>query len=229
MIDPAPARPSVARLLDLLPLTVVAAAVLYFVGWSYRQTFYGQFALDPANLGGSNIAIAVEGVNALVQMLWQWMIAIRWLSIVTVAMLVIVAIVERVRARRAGIREPRPAEADVTGRRSRPTWIALAALASLLVGLSGQLAGRWHARDVIENVRRGETWSFHLPREIIDGVTIAQAGDVTWVLTCSGMRPLRTTDIQRVDGVLFREVTRIGPPAPKRGCAVPPGRPPSAS
>jgi hypothetical protein len=221
MNDPAPVKKSVVRLLDLLPLTVVAAATLYFVGWSYRQSYYGQFALDPASLGGTNIAIAVEGVNALVQMLWQWIKAMQWLMIATVVMLLVVTIVERLRARRAGSTEATTAKTSVSGWTSRPMWIALAAFGSLFVGLSGQLAGRWHARDRVENVRRGETWSYHLSRETIDGVTIAQAGELTWVLTCSGMRPLRTGDIQRIDGPLFQRVMIRGSAPRGGGCTVP--------
>lgn len=229
MIDPVSSKLRFARLLDLVPLTVVIAAGLYFVGWSYRQTYYELFALDPSSLGGTNIAIAVEGVNALVQMLWQWGIAAKWPLVATFAVLLVAAAVERVPALERKIRVTRASNSETKGAMGRASWIALAVIGLLFMGLSGPLAAQWRARDRVDNVRQGETWSYHLPHETIDGVTIAQAGDLTWVLTCSGMRALRTSDIQRVDGPLFQRVTHIGSVASKRGCAEPIRQPAATS
>lgn len=49
-------------------------------------------------------------------------------------------------------------------------------------------------------------WIYHLEGKQVSGITLGQSNDMTWVLTKEGVRPLKTAEIQLIDGALFNRV-----------------------
>lgn len=183
------------RVIDSALFVAVALAVLQYAGWTYRQAYLKRFSIDPSGLDSSSVAVGVEGLSAIMTTFAAWAIA----SISLFALAVGTWFFIRWTERRRGNNEP------VLDRTAIVMVLAGGiALAVAIVLASGSIAGQKTAEDRIENVRRGETWTYHLEREAIAGVLIAQTKETTWILTTAGVRLVRTSDIRLIDGPLFK-------------------------
>lgn len=202
-----PIPPWIPLLQPLLIAAIVAA--LHYAGWSYRQAFLLRSSIDPSSVNGSTIALGVEGLAAIALAAFEWLIASAWLLLAIVVVVAVCVYWDR--------RRGRPIVIDPSSR-AVIRWMTIFAGLGI-VAISGTLAGRRAADDRVRNVQRGETWSYHLPKETIEGVLLAQTSELDWVLTCAGVRPLRTADIQQIDGPLFQRVTGVDRSARGRGCA----------
>jgi hypothetical protein len=91
-------RELVTKAFDSAFVIATILAAIYFAGWTYRQAYFGRFAIDPTNLGGSNIAVAVEGLGAIITTTGAWLTAILPLLIVTALTLIAGKLFDRARA-----------------------------------------------------------------------------------------------------------------------------------
>ncbi len=188
-------RDAYLRVVDSALLIAVGLAILQFTGWTYQLAYLKRFSIDPSGLGSSNVAIGVEGVTAITSTFAAWANA-------SIAIIVVAGVAwpsvrwfERRRGSKGSL-------ADRTVIRIlQAGGMALALV--MLIG-SGSIAGRKAAADRILNVRRGEVWTYHLKRETIAGVPVAQSQDTTWLLTKGGIRPVRTSEIRLIDGPLLK-------------------------
>lgn len=189
------------RVIDSALFVAVALAVLQYAGWTYRQAYLKRFSIDPSGLDSSSVAVGVEGLGAIMTTFAAWATASLSLFALAVGTWFFIRWVER----RRGKNEPVLDRAAIL-----MVLAGSIALAVAIVLASGSIAGRKTAEDRIENVRRGETWTYHLEREAIVGVLITQTKDTTWILTRAGVRLVRTADIRLIDGPLFEGL--IGKP-----------------
>lgn len=204
IIPPAPPAPPFGRdlVLKLFDSALVIATVLsalYFAGWTYRQAYFERFAIDPTNLEISNIAVAVEGVGAIFIITGEWFSAILPLLVGTTLLLVACHVIDRSRGANA------PVFGGVAVFMAR---IGVSTVGLLLIMAAGQVAGASRAKDRLENVNNGKVWIYHVGTENIAGVTLAQGGETTWLLTSTGIRPVKTEEIRLIDGPLFVEVNK---------------------
>ena len=86
-------RELVTKAFDSAFVIATILAAIYFAGWTYRQAYFGRFAIDPTNLGGSNIAVAVEGLGAIITTTGAWLTALLPLLIVTLANVMLFSVV----------------------------------------------------------------------------------------------------------------------------------------
>lgn len=197
---PTNARDFAMRLTDSALVIATAVAALYFAGWTYRQAYYQRFAIDPSSLAGSNVAVAVEGLGAILTTTAAWLTAILPLLLMSA----LVALVARWVDRRRRLGQVGPYFNRVAIFMVR---IGVSTIAILIIMAAGQVAGTMKAKDRIANVRSGKVWTYHLSREIVPGVMIAQSNDTTWLLTEKGIRTLKTSDVTLIDGPLFSAVS----------------------
>ncbi|GAA0748170.1 MULTISPECIES: hypothetical protein [Sphingomonadaceae] len=192
-------RELVTKAFDSAFVIATILAAIYFAGWTYRQAYFGRFAIDPTNLGGSNIAVAVEGLGAIITTTGAWLTAILPLLIVTALTLIAGKLFDRARAA-----SHRPPFFDpLTLFMAR---VGCGTIVILIVVAAGHVAGTIRAKDRIGNITRGEVWIYHLEGKQVSGITLGQSNDMTWVLTKEGVRPLKTAEIQLIDGALFNRV-----------------------
>jgi len=185
-------------IIDSALIIAIVLAVFNYAGWTYRQAYLKRFSIDPSSLDSSSVAIAVDGVGAIGATLIAWIAASTFLFIVGFCMWVFVWWVERRRGSSGPLADQTAILMVQTG---------AIAFAFLFVLWGGSIAGKWAAEDRIANVQRGEVWTYHLARETIPGVLIAQGSSTTWLLTKAGVRPITTTDIRLIDGPLFDQLT----------------------
>jgi hypothetical protein len=210
---PTPASSSLlsARIIDSALVIATIVAAVNFAGWSYRQAYFGRFSVDPSSLGGSNVAIAVEGFGAIFSTTGEWFKAIFPLLVAALIMMLLARLIDRARA--ASHATPFFDPLAVFMAR-----VGVSSIAILLVMLGGQVAGTSRAKDRITNIQQGKVWAYHLDREVVPGVMLAQANDLTWLLTCAGVRPIKTSDIRLIDGPLFNFVKGSAEPTRPVGC-----------
>ncbi|GAA0679007.1 hypothetical protein FHT00_003370 [Sphingomonas insulae] len=189
------------KVLDSALVIATALAALYFAGWTYRQAYYGRFAIDPTNLGSSNIAVAVEGIGAILTTTGAWLMAILPLLIGAALILLAGRAIDRARGTRPPFFDPL---AVFMAR------IGISTIGVLLIMAAGQVAGTSRAKDRLANVKNDQVWTYHVGTQTIAGVTLAQGGDTTWLLTKAGVRPVKTADIRLIDGPLFTRVAHGG-------------------
>jgi hypothetical protein len=189
------------RVVDSALIIAIVIAVLNYAGWTYRQAYLKRFSIDPASLDSSSVAIAVDGVGAIGTTFFAWVAASVFLLVSGLCMWALVWWVER----RRGSSGPLADHTAVMMGQAGGIAFAL-----LFVIAGGSVAGRWAAEDRIANVQRGEVWTYHLKREVIPGVLIAQGSSTTWLLTKAGIRPIPTMDIRLIDGPLFDRLAAKG-------------------
>lgn len=197
---PMVARDLGLKVFDSALVIATAVAALYFAGWTYRQAFYLRFSIDPSNLAGSNVAVAVEGLGAILTTTAAWLTAILPLLLMSA----IIGLVARWIDRRRRLGQVGPYFDRMAIFMVR---IGVSTIAILIVMAAGQVAGTMKAKDRVANVRSGKVWIYHLARQIVPGVMIAQSDDTTWLLTEKGIRTLKTSDVILIDGPLFSAVT----------------------
>lgn len=185
------------RLIDSALVIAVVLAGLQFSGWTYRQAFLKRFSIDPSSLNSSNVAISVEGFTAIVTTFVAWAIASVSLFALAIGAWFFIRWVDRRRGN--------------DGTLTDQTSILMAQVSCFLLVLmivlaSGSIAGREAAGDRIANVRRGEVWTYHLERETVAGVPIAQSDNTLWILTRTGVRLIRTTDVRLINGPLLKKL-----------------------
>lgn len=192
-------RELVTKAFDSAFVVATILAAIYFAGWTYRQAYFGRFAIDPTSLGGSNIAVAVEGLGAIITTTGAWLTAILPLLLVTALTLIAGNLIDRTRAA-----SHRPPFFDpLTLFMAR---VGCGTIVILILVAAGHVAGTIRAKERIGNITRGEVWTYHLAGKQVAGITLAQSNDTTWVLTKEGVRPLKTAEIQLIDGALFNRV-----------------------
>ena len=198
---PAPGRDLALKVLDSALVIATVVAALYFAGWTYRQSYYGRFAIDPASLGGSNVAVAVDGIDVILTITGAWLSAILPLLVAALVVLVAGHLADRVwaRAHHSPFFDPLA---------TFMAKIGVSSIAVLLIMAAGHVAGMTRAKDRLANVTHGQIWFYHLDRETIGGVTLAQTNDTTWLLTKTGVRPIKTADIRLINGPLMNHVAR---------------------
>jgi hypothetical protein len=205
MIDtappPTPIRGIVSKLIDSAFVIATIAAALYFAGWTYRQSYYGRFAIDPSSLAGSNVAIAVEGAGAIVSTTAAWLLATLPILIAVLLVPLVGYLLDRFRGTSHG-------RAFFDALAVLMTRVVLCVTAILLVMAAGEVAAVSRAKARVANVASDRVWVYHTAGEAIHGVTLAQNGETTWLLTKGGIRPIRTADIQLIDGPLFDAVAK---------------------
>lgn len=189
------------RIADSAMVIAAAGAALYFAGWTYRQTYYLHFGIDPSSLTVSNIAIAVEGLVAILTTFAAWLYAVLPMLVVTA---IVMVVAQRIGRKRRPDHNPSVFDqiAMLMGR------VGLCTLAGFLVLSAGTIAAKENVKDRFANVRSGKVWTYHLGSRIIAGVMIAQNDGTTWLLTKEGVRALRTSDISLTDGPLFTRAAR---------------------
>lgn len=185
------------RVVDSALIIAIVIAVLNYAGWTYRQAYLKRFSIDPASLDSSSVAIAVDGVGAIGITFFAWIAASVFLLVSGLCMWAFVWWVERRRGSSGPLADQTAVMMGQAG------GIAFALL--FVIG-GGSIAGRWAAEDRIMNVQRGEVWTYHLEREVIPGVLIAQGSSTTWLLTKAGIRPIPTADIRLINGPLFNQL-----------------------
>lgn len=191
-------------IIDSALIIAIVLAIFNYAGWTYRQAYLKRFSIDPSSLDSSSVAIVVDGVGAIGTTLFAWIAASAFLLVVGFCMWVFVWWVER----RRGSRGPLADQTAILMFQA-----GLIAFAFVFVFWGGSIAGRRAAEDRIANVWRGEVWTYHMAREIISGVPIAQGSSTTWLLTKAGVRPIPTTDIRLINGPLFNQLTGKQPAA----------------
>lgn len=182
------------RVIDSALLIAIVLAVLHYAGWTYRQAYLKRFSIDPSSLDSSSISIAVDGVGAIGTTFLAWIAASVFLLVAGVCMWVFVWWVER----RRGSSGPLADQTAIL--MAQAGGIAFALLFAIW---GGSIAGRWAAEDRIADIKNGDIWIYHLERESIPAVPIAQGGSTTWLLTKAGVRPMPTADIKLIDGPMF--------------------------
>jgi ABC-type Fe3+ transport system permease subunit len=182
------------RVIDSALLVAIALAVLQYAGWTYRQAYLKRFSIDPSGLDSSSVAVGVEGLGAIMTTFAAWAIASMSLFVLAVCTWFFIRWVERRRGRNEPVLDRTAINMILAGG---------IAIAIAIVLASGSIAGRRAAEDRIENVRRGETWTYHLDQGAIAGVLIVQTKDTTWILTKDGVRLVRTQDIRSINGPLL--------------------------
>lgn len=195
------------RVVDSALLIAAVLAVLHYAGWTYRQAYLKRFSIDPSSLDSSSVAIAVEGLGAIMSTFFAWIAASLFLFVTGVVMWAFVYWVERRRGNSGPL-------ADQTA--ILMVQAGGIAFAFLFVLWGGSIAGRKAAEDRIANVQRGEVWTYHLERGIIHGVPVAQGSSTTWLVTEAGVRPIPTADIRLINGPLFDHLVAKRGTAPAR-------------
>lgn len=175
-------------------------AILYFAGASFQHAYYARFGINPALLATTSIGIAVEGANAILFTASAWLFAILPILVVASLAALLSAYLDK---RRVAVSSP-PLYTSVAITAVRVLAITLTLL---IVGFAGDIAGASQAQQRITNLQQNRTWSYHLARETISGVAIGQSTDASWILTISGVRQIKTSEIQRIDGPLLTIVT----------------------
>jgi len=197
----APLHGIVSKLIDSAFVIATIAAALYFAGWTYRQSYYGRFAIDPSSLTGSSVAIAVEGAGAIVSTTAAWLLAALPILIAVLLIPLLGYLLDRFRG-------TSNSGAFFNSLAALMTRVVVSVIAILLVMAAGEVAAASRARARIANVTGDRVWIYHTAGGAIRGVTLAQNGETTWLLTKTGVRPIRTADIQLIDGPLFDAVAK---------------------
>lgn len=188
------------RLIDPAVVIATMVASLYFSGWTYYCAYLLRLGLDPAGMGLTNLTIGVEGAGAILTTTGAWLMAIFPMLLVGITVLLLAQGLRRWRPTSDGV-----ARVDLLA--SFMVRAGFLALAILIILASGTIAGRQRAHDQLATVKRGSGWDYHLKTGVVRGVPIAQANDRIWLLTKSGVQPLKIDDVQNIDGPLFAKVS----------------------
>lgn len=187
-----------SRVIDSALLIAIALAVLQYAGWTYRQAYLTRFGIDPSSLESASFAVAVEGLDAILTTIRAWLSASVSLIVTAFVTWRFIRWVEN----RKGSHDPVANRAAI-----RMIYAGGTMLAILFILLSGKIAGKIAAADRIVEVHQGQVRTYHLEREILVGVPLAQSKETTWLLTKTGVRLIRTVDIRTIDGPLFQELS----------------------
>ena len=187
------------RLIDSALLIAIVLGVLQYAGSIYRQAYLKGFSIDPSSLDISSITVAVQGVDAIKTTILALAAGCILLIATAIATWTFIRWVEHRRGNSGPV-------ADRTA--VRMIQAGGTVMAIVIVLTSGLIAGRRAAADRFAEVRQGDVWTYHLEREILSGVPVAQSKDTTWLLTKAGIRLIRTNEIQLINGPLFERLAR---------------------
>jgi hypothetical protein len=187
------------RVIDSALLIAIVLGVLQYAGSIYRQAYLKSFSIDPSSLDSSSIAVAVEGVGAIKTTIFALAAGGILLIATAIATWAFIRWVEHRRGNSGPV-------ADRTA--VRMIQAGGIVMTIVIVLTSGTIAGRRAAAERFVEVGQGEVWNYHLKRETLSGVPVAQGKDTTWLLTKAGIRLVRTAEIRLIDGPLFERLAR---------------------